>query len=355
MDSRERFLATMHYGDRDRLFHWEMEPYEETVLRWRKEGLPADSDWAYFGGYDRFEVAPIRMGLCPMFERVILEKDEDYEIYRDYDGAVKKRLNNVPPPAMPQYIEFPLKGKEQWQQFHKRLNPDSPLRFPVHWESMKKQYANRDFPLGVPWCSIYGWLRNWMGVEGISIALYDDRAFIEQAAEEITDSILRILDKALDDVQYDFASFWEDMAYKTASLIDPKLYRSIFIPHYRRIVDRLHKAGIDILILDSDGNVEELIPCWLGIGINLIYPMEVAAGMDVVRLRKKFGKQLLMAGGMDKRVLAGDKRKIKQMVDEKIPLMCEGGYIPGIDHEIPPDIPWGNYIYYRNLMMNIKV
>ena len=345
----------MHYGDRDRLFHWEMDTYEETVRRWRSEGLPADSDWQYCGGYDRFEVVPVHMDLCPAFERETLEETERYEVYRDTDGVTKKRLLNVPPPAMPQYLEYPLKGEEQWPEFKQRLNPDSPARFPLHWESVKKQYTDRDFPLGLPWCSLYGKLRNWMGVEGISLAVYDDRRFVERAAAEMTDWILAVLDKALDGVQYDFAGFWEDMAYKTSSLISPALYREIFLPHYRRITDRLHQAGIDVLILDSDGNVEELIPCWLDVGINFIYPMEVAAGMDVVALRKKFGRDLLMGGGMDKRVLASDKPAIKRMVDEKVPLMQEGGYIPGCDHGIPPDVSWENYLYYRQLLLNVRV
>jgi len=355
MNSRERYLATMHYGDRDRMYHWEMGPYEETIRRWQTEGLPADADWAYRSGYDRYEVAPVNVGLCPGFERETLEETQEYELYRDGDGVIKRRLRNVPPPAMPQYVEYPLGGRDGWSGFKERLNPDSPARFPLHWESVKKQYANRDFPLGISCGSLYGWIRNWMGVEGISLAVYDDRAFLEEAATDIADCVLGVLDKALVGMEYDFAQFWEDMAYKTSSLISPALYREIFLPQYRRITERLHQAGIDVLILDSDGYVEELIPCWLDVGINFIYPMEVAAGMDVVALRKRFGRELLIGGGMDKRILASNKPAIKKMVDEKIPLMQDGGYVPGCDHAMPPDIPWENYSYYRQLLSEVAV
>jgi uroporphyrinogen decarboxylase len=332
-----------------------MGPYEETVRRWRREGLPEDSRWNYFGGYDRYETAPVHVGLCPSFERETIEEDVNYEIYRDADGVIKKKLKDVPPPAMPQYLEYPLKGKEQWPEFKKRLNPDSPARLPLHWESIRKQYVDRDFPLGINCGSLYGWLRNWMGIENISLAVYDDPAFLEQAATEMADCVLTVLAKALEGVQYDFAVFWEDMAYKTSSMIDPQHYRGIFLPQYRRITDRLHQAGIDVCMLDSDGNVEGLIPCWLDVGINFIYPMEVAAGMDVVALRRKFGKDLLVGGGMDKRILASNKGAIKEMVEEKIPLMEEGGYVPGCDHAMPPDIPWENYLYYRELLLSIEI
>jgi len=351
MNARDRFRAAMRYEKTDRPFQWEMGPYDETVKRWRREGLPADSSWDRYGGYDRFECAPNHAGLCPAFEIETLEVSGSYEVYRDEDGVIKKKLRDVPPPAMPQYVEFPLRGRAQWPEFKRRLDPESPARFPLHWESMKRQYANRDFPLGISCGSLYGWLRNWMGVEGISLAVYDDPGFVEQAAEEIADCILAVMDKALSGVEYDWAFFWEDMAYKTASLISPAHYRRFFLPQYRRITDRLHRAGIRTLMLDSDGNVEGLIPCWLEVGINFIYPMEVSAGMDVVALRRRFGRELLIGGGMDKRVLAGDKAGIRRMVEEKRPLIEEGGYLPGCDHNMPPDIPWENYLYYRQLLL----
>lgn len=355
MNSKERYWATTHYAKRDRLFHWEMGPFEETLRKWHEQGLAADDNWRKYGGYDAFATAPFNPGLIPGFGYKVLEQNDEYEIYQDGDGVIKKKIKGVVYPAMPQYIEYPLKGREQWADFKKRMNPDEPSRFPANWEDLKKDYAKRDYPLGINCGSLFGWLRNWMGIEGISYELYDDRAFIEQAAEDMTDSILAFIDKALQGIEYDFGLFWEDMAYKSASLISPKLYREIFFPQYRKITDRLHQANIDIMMLDSDGNVDELIPIWLELGINFIYPMEVAAGMDVVALRKKFGKELIIGGGMDKRILASNKDAIKKMVDEKIPLMQEGGYVPGCDHAMPPDISWENYRYYRELLLSVKV
>lgn len=356
MNARERFYAITHYQDRDRLFLWEMGPYEETLKRWRSEGMrdASDKGWEHLGGCERLEHVPVPVGLHPGFEYETLEDMEDYEIYRDSDGVIKKKIKNLPPPAMPQYLEYLLKGRKEWPQFKKRLNPDDADRFPSYWDTIRKLYAKCDFPVGINCGSLYGWLRNWMGVEDISLAVYDDPAFLEEASTDIADCILAVLEKALEGIQYDFALLWEDMAYKTSSLINPQHYRKIFLPQYRRITERLHKAGIDIIMLDSDGNVEELIPCWLDIGINFIYPMEVAAGMDVVVLRKKFGKELLIGGGMDKRVLASDKSAIKKMVEEKVPLLREGGYIPTCDHAIPPDVSWENYLYYRELLLDVK-
>jgi uroporphyrinogen decarboxylase len=256
---------------------------------------------------------------------------------------------------MPLRIEYPLKNRDDWKKkFLPRLNPDSPARFPLWWDSVKKDYQNRDYPLGVPSGSVFGFLRNWMGVENIATMLYDDPNFIREMMEYLADFFVTVLKRVVFDVQFDFANLWEDMAYKTGPLISPKHVKEFMVPCYRKVVELLHKAGIDIIWLDCDGNVEELIPIWLDCGINFIYPMEVAAGMDVVRLRKKFGKNLLMAGGMDKRVLAQGKQAIKKMVDGKRDLICEGGYIPGCDHAVPPDVSWDNFLYFRRLVSEIR-
>ena len=194
-----------------------------------------------------------------------------------------------------------------------------------------------------------------MGLEALCLSLYDDRPFVEQVVEEIADFALACLDRALAGVTYDFASFCEDMAHKTGPMIDPKLYRELWGPHYRRLVDRIHRAGIETIFLDSDGNLDKLIPIWLDLGINFIYPLEVAAGMDVVKLRKRFGRALIMGGGIDKRVLAGDKAGIKRMVERIAPMVQEGGYLPCPDHCIPPDVSWENFIYYEQLMSAITL
>jgi len=356
MNARERFRATVRYEPRDRPFHWDwMGPeYDETVARWKREGMPPDSHWRNFGQYDRTEYAPAFAWILPQFEVEVLETDDEYETYRDADGVIKRKRRDAVLPAMPQYVEFPVKGREEWGEIRRRLDPSSPARFPPYWESIKHGYRDRDHVLCVRAGSLFGWLRNLMGLEGICLALCDDRAFIEQAVEEMADHFIAFLDLALDGVEYDFASFAEDLAYKTGSMIDPQLYRELFGPHYRRIVDRLHRAGIDTILIDSDGNVEEVIPIWLDLGINLVYPLEVAAGMDPIALRQRFGRDLIISGGVDKRILAGDKAEITRMVERLAPLVQEGGYIPCPDHCIPPDVPWENFLHYENLMSRIE-
>lgn len=361
MNSRERFYAVTHYKPFDRFFKNEMgpyyeKPYEETMERWQREGLPLDDDLYRILGYDRIDVLPINFFPCPGWKHEDLEETNEYVIYRDeWDGVIKKARKDARTAGhTTQFLEYPIKDRQSWNEFKKRLNPESPVRFPWYWESLKKQYRDRDFPLGIYAGSMFGWLRNCIGIENISIMLYDDPYLVHEMIDHITEMATIILKKVVFEIELDFGCMWEDMGYKTASLISPKHVRQFMMIGYRKITDLLHQAGIDIIMLDSDGNVEELIPLWLEVGINYIYPMEVAAGMDVVKLRKKFGRELRMGGGMDKRILAsGNKEGIREMVMSKKDLIHEGGYIPGVDHVIPPDISWESFLYYHKLLEEV--
>ena len=126
------------------------------------------------------------------------------------------------------------------------------------------------------------------------------------------------------------------------------------VPRYKKITELLRSKGIDVIYVDSDGNVEQIIPLWLESGINHVWPLEVAAGNDAVALRKKYGKNLILSGNIDKRALIKGKEAIREEVISKVPFLLEqGGYIPSVDHLVPPDVTFGNYCYYINLIREV--
>jgi uroporphyrinogen decarboxylase len=125
------------------------------------------------------------------------------------------------------------------------------------------------------------------------------------------------------------------------------------LPRYRKVVDFLRGRGVKYIGLDSDGLIDPLIPVWLDAGLNCLYPFEVQAGMDVLAVRKKYGKELRIWGGVDKRALASGPVAIDTELARLHPLMTEGGYIPHTDHSLPPDISFQNYIYFMKKMSEI--
>jgi hypothetical protein len=366
MTARERFHATMNFGQPDRVPYWEWIGYwEETLPRWRKEGLPEDVHPQEFFGLDHYEILPISIRLLPRFKREVISEDTEYRIERvgagtayetDHlmEGAVV-RIRKDAAKIMPQFISFPVTDRASWNEFKKRLNPKSPARYPAYWEDYKRSLVGRNYPICIRMGGLFGWPRDWMGLERATTLFYDEPDLMHEIMETITDFVIETVTPALAQIgDIDFARFWEDMCYKNGPLISPRLVREFMLPHYKRMTAALHAHGIRTVLVDCDGRCDALIPIWLEAGINGIYPLECAAGEDPVRLRKEYGKELLMVGGIDKRVLARDKAAIEKEVYAKAPFLIEaGGWIPSVDHAVPPDVPLENYLYYWELIKKI--
>ena len=193
-----------------------------------------------------------------------------------------------------------------------------------------------------------------MGIERLSYTMVDDPTLIEEMYEHLEYYLVETIKPALNEIEFDFAHFWEDMAYKTGSLVSPDFMKKHAVPRYRRMNELLRSHGIDIITLDCDGYIWELIPIWLDGGINGVLPNEVAAGMDVVELRKKFGKNLIIGGGIDKRALARGKKDIEKEVMARVPqLLSTGGYFPSVDHLVPSDISFANFMHYLEVIRKL--
>lgn len=360
MNQRERFIQTLTFGTPDVPASGDYFAYPSTRERWEAEGLPRGADLnAYFGmDFDPFawQVPVTPFALMPDFAESVLEQTAEYTVTRCASGDVVKVLANTPPPAMPQFLRYPVESRADWEEHRRRLDPDTPARIPAELVDLAVKSPTRDYPLGMWVGGTYGYMRNWWGVENLSVLFFDDPALIEEMIEWMTYFSLRLLDRVLaSGVKLDWVMFWEDMAYKTGPLISPEMFATYCLPYYRKVMDKVRAAGIPVAMVDSDGNIERLIPLWLEVGVNIMHPMEVAAGMDVVKTRKEYGKQIGFFGGIDKRVLATTPAQIRAKLAPVLEnVLASGGFIPACDHGIPPDVSLDNYRCYRELVAEIS-
>lgn len=353
MTERDRFLATMHYRPRDRAPICDFGFWTETVEEWKGQGLPEHLDEntaTDFFGMDRFEGGlGIREALDPGFGSVMVEDRGDMEVVLGDDGV--RILRHKFMGSIPMHIGHLLTDRESWEKHYKpRLDPNSPGRFPATWQTRVKRWSNPHRPnvLTLPGGSLYGWIRNWMGIEGVSLLVYDDPTLFEEMVETVCCLIEGFLAKALGSgVKFDACGMWEDMCYSGGPLLGVDHFKRYLVPRYRRITDLLRKNGVDVVWLDCDGNIEQLMPLWLEAGVNCMFPVEIGTwGADPVRYRGEYGRDLLLMGGFDKHILARGRRAIREEVERLTPLVEEGGYIPFCDHRVPPDVPLQNYLYY---------
>jgi uroporphyrinogen decarboxylase len=185
-----------------------------------------------------------------------------------------------------------------------------------------------------------------MGFENAAMCFYDDPDLIEEMMEHLTNLTLTVIERAVKEVKLDFAAMWEDMAFNNGPMISPTLFRRFMVPRYKRITAFLKQHGIDVVYLDCDGNINQLVEGWLEAGVNCMFPVEVRAGTDPVELRRRYGRQCLLMGGVDKMRLREGRAAIRKEIARIENLVADGGYIPHVDHRCPPDVPYQDYLYY---------
>ena len=253
--------------------------------------------------------------------------------------------------SLPRYIGWPVKNRDDWEKLKaERLQPTLDGRLPADWDADIKRYKTRTYPLAIAGFpgGFFGTPRNILGEENLLVSYYDEPELIRTIINDLCDFWIALYDKVLDQTDADLALLWEDMSYKNGPLISPKLVREFMLPAYKRLTGFFRDHGVKNILLDTDGDCWSLIPIFMEGGVTGVYPFEVNANMDVVAVRKAF-PTLQMMGGMDKVQLAHGKEAIDRELEAKIPFMLKhGGYIPHVDHHVPPDVSWENFLYYRS-------
>ncbi len=159
----------------------------------------------------------------------------------------------------------------------------------------------------------------------------------------------------MQEIEIDAAIFSEPIGDNHGPLISPRMYADFVLSSYQPILEVLRRQHVDIIILRTYANARLLIPVLMEHGLDCLWACEVnTAAMDYRSLRQEFGKGLRLIGGIDLDVLREDKAAIRREVEEKVPpLLEQGGYVPLADGRVRSDIPFENYIYYRQLLEKV--
>ena len=358
MTHRERWTRVMNFQSVDHVPDEEFGYWDNTFRVWHGQGLSrqitnnANCD-PYFGFAPRSSV-PVHVGLTPGFSEEVLEETGEYRIFRDGDGVVKQVFKSGKD-SIPHYLTFPLKGRKEWEEIFKpRLDINLESRYPENrddWEAIKGQFndPNWDKPVGINIGSLFGWLRNWMSFEHIAVMMYDDPALMHDMIEHLATLICAVIDRAVKEIQIDYAAGWEDMCFNHGPIISPSMFREFLTPRYKKITDVLRDNGVDIIYMDCDGDINPIIHPWLEGGLSGIFPVEVHAGSDPVVIREKYGEAVVILGGVDKHALINGKATIREYLEKIKPYVEAGGWIPHVDHRVPPDVTFENYVYYLHL------
>jgi hypothetical protein len=320
MNSRVRFLETMRFGKPDRVPYFQEGLRDEVLQAWGRQGLGSVAE------------------LSNMFP---------------IDGREEVEIDGYPHPG---FVRWPT-SVSGLNALRHRLKP-SESRLPGGWRKKVSLWQNREDVLMLEvhhgfflTMGVNDWRRFYQVIE----ALNDKPDYVLEVMRIEAEMVASLAERFLSVVQIDAAIFSEPIGGNNGSLISPRMYEKFVLSTYIPVLEVLEHHGVDIIILRTYANARVLIPSILKFGINCLWACETnSKAMDYQSIRREFGRDLRLIGGIDLDVLREGKEAIRREVEEKVPpLLEQGGYVPLADGRVRADIPFENYIYYRQLLEKV--
>lgn len=383
MNGREKILSCLDFDKGSRSVKAEFAFWYETLDRWYKEGLPkdeglpeyavghnirsnfntnflnekmVDNDVCRYFDFD-FKSHSILNDFSPMYEKETIEENDEFIIYKNNYGITQKRLkdeNGGIRSSMPMYLDFPIRSRNDFLDYRERVGSDFEKRMEAGWAKTAKKFQSEGRLIMLCGRSngFFWFPRKTMGLERFLMTIYDDPRLLNEMLDFILDTTISFWEHILEKVEVDLVLINEDMAFKGGPLFSLDSFKELLEPRYGKLTDFLKKYKIKNIFVDSDGDMTSLIPLLLKSGVNGLLPFEVTGTMDLLKIRKDY-PELKIAGGINKMKLFGDKDEIDKEL-EKVPHMLKkGGYVPFVDHSVPPLVSWDNFVYYREKLNDI--
>ena len=344
---RDEYLDHMTFRRNERpLFTEIFGPIIGLKEEWEQQGAtPAELDFSAFVYRNEARGSvPVNTGRNGGYPEELIEETEEHKIWRDGLGRTMKLPKGYATLALPQ--DFPVRTMDDWLRI-KPWYEFSEARLAGIWQTAAKRHRAENKVVTVEIPGGFDEPRQLLGEEALCIAYYEQPELIHDILNTIGDTAFRVLDRVSAHVQIDLLFVHEDMAGISGPLAGPTQVREFIAPYYRQIWDLLCDRGARLFDQDSDGDMKPVIDAFLEAGVNCMHPMEPAAGMDIVKLREKYGTQLAFYGGIDKHVIRRSKAEIVAELEYKIPPMVRtGGNVLALDHRIPNGTSLENYKFY---------
>ena len=337
MTGRERFRLALAHQEPDRIPYTDA-PWETAIARWQGEGmLPEVAVRDYFG----FEEQRFGSDVSLRLPEKTLEETDQYTIVQDANGAVKKTWKQAT--SVPEYQDFVVKTRQDWERLGSRSREFSPDRVGPHL--VDNLMAARENGRFTNFFAHIGFNQAiyMVRMETMLMALIDDPAWafeiLDFTAEMAIQGAREMIRRG---AVFDGAFVADDMGSRKGPMFSPRIYEELVQPCHAKVCGFFAEHDLPV-ILHSCGNIMELVPGIIDAGFACLQPLEVKAGMDLVELKRRYGERLALMGGLDARTLV-DVARMREELERKIPAAMEGGgYILHSDHSIPDNVPLANF------------
>lgn len=315
-------------------------PWAATLARWHREGLPEHEDWAEHFGLDRFE--SIWVDNSPRFPTRVIEETDEYVIRVSDWGVTMKDYTSHG--GVPEFLDFSVTGPDSWQSAKARMVPAHDR---VDWDRLQKNYPM--WREQGAWITAEFWFgfdvtHSWfLGTERVLEAIVEDPEWLSDVFNQCLDLDLALYDMIWDQgYRFDAIKWPDDMGYKGHQFFSLRTYRDLLKPVHKRAADWAHAHGVKVE-LHSCGDIRPFVPELVEIGIDILNPIEVKAGMDPALLKQTFGDRLVFHGGINA-ALYWHPDQLWEHMRTVVPVMKQnGGYILSSDHSVPDSVSYAQF------------
>lgn len=321
---RSRFLKIMSGqlpADRLPIIEWATW-WNLTIERWEREGMPA------------------KLGKEGVKEQFALDMDLQAWI-PVHGGGVEPKRREADGTVW-------IENEADYDALLPHLYPKEAPFGREWWTRNAQQQAAGDAVVWITLEGFFWWPRVLFGIEGQLLAFYDHPTLMHRINRDLAEYHLRCIEQFCAVCTPDFMTFAEDMSYNHGPMIGRDLFDEFMTPYYRIVIPELKRRGI-IPMIDSDGDVEPLIPWFGAVGLEGILPLERMAGVDVNRIRANH-PTWKMIGGFDKTTMHLGEARMRQEFERLMPAMRSGRFIPSVDHQTPPAVSIQQYRVYLRLL-----
>ena len=359
LTSKERFDRILKHQPVDRVGLFEVF-WQETAQKWSAEGHFAQPEMVsdHFGLDVRRTGGEITPGDYHIINLVadidageqVIEETESVKLVRDGNGALLRCIKRGS--GAPEHVDFAVKDRRSWEEHIRPYLLDERLyERRINFSSYRKVRAKCAREERFMTCGVVGAfdrMTPMCGHEHLLMGMALDPEWVQTMADLYASLTVRLLEILFErEGLPDGLWVWDDLGFKHRPFMSPTMYRALLYPAHKKLFDFAHSRGLPV-VLHCDGYVEALIPSLIEAGINCLQPLEVKAGMDLLNLKKRFGDQIALIGGMDARALeTNERRTVEAELLSKLPgAMVGSGYVLQVDHSVSPLVDYDTYRFF---------
>ena len=359
----ERVIAALEHREPDRVpvgeFFW------TNFLRRAKADLHVGDDFDPYRYWD-LDVVVINPNMDPHITGIqVLQDTAERKVVKTGFEATIERRGTCP---MPNFLDFDTKTYEQMNAFQF----DDPNDRRRYFEAIDDQinsvadalnlglpsYVERvnayadDFCVFGSVCDPHEMIWRIMGTENVLTKLAEEPTRMAKFIGRLGDFLVGIVEGQVAAAGGKLSGMyiWGDIAYDHGMFFSPQYWRDVYKPQLKGICEAAHKAGLKT-IYHGCGNASEVFQDMIEAGVDAYNPLEAKAGLDVVDLKRQFGRRWAFNGNIDVQVLeANDRDKVRHEVLTKLNAAKGGGFILQSDHSIPDNVDPSTYDYMMQLV-----